>query len=539
MFALLQTDDSSCAEYTRNSKSPQEGQMPSGLWLISLLVIVSLLRLAVAAGHPLYETEMYYYLWTHHLDFGYMDHPPMLAWLNWLGDFWGPPHSLAARFHCVVSHFLTVWMIYLLGRNMFDSRRIGLLGSVIYSVIPIYSVFAVNNEPDVPLILFWVATLLCFERATHTNRPHWWLVCGLAGGGLLLSKFHGFILIGSLFMYLLASRKNRPALTTPWPWIAAVIALIVFLPNILWNARHEWITYQFQFFRHAKDSDFQPDHIAAVILLPLVYLSPWIYVVACKAAWLGYSEGIKKDNRSWALGFWASVPLFLLFLLASMKTSVKIHWTSPAFVALCPLVAAIIADWKPTKRLAFLVVPAVVTAMVYGYLLHPMSFSRKLPNSLVPSFLRLEPDGPLRKDYAARTFGWPELGERLQRELSRIDSASPKFIMARRFDRAASAAFWAESPDLAYVADPGPKYRQRSREPDPRSFLLWDTPFLHPGVNGIYVLESTSAEDREREVRYLKNNFRHVGERIRIPVAYKGFVWREWELVPCQGWLGE
>jgi len=201
--------------------------------------------------------------------------------------------------------------------------------------------------------------------------------------------------------------------------------------------------------------------------------------------------------------------------------------------------AAIIADWKPSRRLAFLVIPAIVTAMVYGYLLHPMPFSRKLPNSLLPSSLRLEPDDPLRKDYASRTFGWPELGERLQAELSRTDPGAPTFIMARRFDRAASAAFWAKNPKLAYVADPGPAYRQRSREPDPRSFLLWDFPFLESGANAIYVLESTSEEEREREIKYLRKCFRHVGERIRVPVAYQGYVWREWELVPCQGWLAK
>ena len=97
-------------------------------------------------------------------------------------------------------------------------------------------------------LLFGIAKL---ER---TGNGRWWLAVGSAVGMALLSKYTGFFLAAGAGLWCLASRQGRRWLRTAWPYAAIAVAALCFLPALLWNAAHNWISFRFQFGRVAGGS---------------------------------------------------------------------------------------------------------------------------------------------------------------------------------------------------------------------------------------------------------------------------------------------
>jgi hypothetical protein len=508
-------------------------------WALGLIAIAAA-RVAVAAAHPLYETEAYYWLWSRRLGLGYFDHPPMLAWAIRLADFFGPPHSLAARLHALLGHFLISILLYLLARNLFGSRRIALRAALLFNVIPIFSLAAIQNQPDAPMLLFWSAALVALERALTTGRPLWWIAAGLAAGGAMLSKFHAFFFVGCVFLFLLTAREGRSQLARPWPWLAFAVAVACYSPNFRWNATHDWMTYDFQFIRSGDGPEFSISHPIEVLLTPAAYLTPWIYALMLAAGWTAWRRGALGGDRAWALTFWASISLFLFFLLLSFTRAIKMHWHAPAWLALCPAAAVLMEGWRPRRRAWFIGGAAAFSALIYAYLIStPAPISPSWPNSILPRGLRARLIDPDEEDRTAKLFGWNVFGERLREEIAALDAEAPTMIVARRFDRAAAAAFYSGMPERAFVLDPGPEYRQSSRAPDPRGFLAWDQPLARSGANAIYVFVNRRPDRERAEIERLRESFGEVSDVIELPVAYRGVPWRTWKYVRARGYRPE
>lgn len=511
---------------SRAIDAPLAGYLANPWAWLAILGIVSAIRLAVAAAHPLFETECYYWMYGQNLGFGYFDHPPMLGYFIHYLNFWDPPSSLAARFHSVASHFFCSIFLYFYARNLFQSPVAGIRTALLFNIIPIYSILAVQNQPDAPLMFFWCATLLCFERALAAAKPGWWILAGLAAGGALLSKFHAVPLVGSLFLHLVFFAKDRKFLATPLPYLAALIAVLCYMPNLLWNAQNGWITYEFQFDRLLEESEFKPIRVLGVLCAPLLILSPWIYGFIATVMVKTSRLLLHEERRGMALPFWSSVPLFLFFIYVSFGDSVKVHWTAPVFIGFLPAAAMALQQWSLRRRCCLYGSSAAVTILAYVYLVHPFAVSPTLPNSWLPSHLKAEVDEYLRKDWSSQNYGFDRLGEFLKERLGPDQSVDFDLIASWRFDRAATAAFYADEPDRAFVPTFG----------DRRGFVLWRSPYVKHGANALYVTRAQRTENRRaKEFQDLRECFETVGDPIVVEAPFEGHPFREFEVYPCYG----
>ena len=119
----------------------------------------------------------------------------------------------------------------------------------------------------------------------------WWLAAGALAGLDCLSKYSALFLAPGVLLWLLLSARGRRALRTPWPWLAAVIALAVFAPNIAWNADHGWMTFAKQFGRVAPAAGLQPRYLAKFLFDQFILLNPLIVVFVGVGGASGASPG--------------------------------------------------------------------------------------------------------------------------------------------------------------------------------------------------------------------------------------------------------
>lgn len=209
-----------------------------------LLAVLGVFWLVAAWFMPPVQDEAYYFDWATRLAGGYFDHPPAVAWMAATSRL-APGMAFVARLGTLFVAALLVGasarFFRILGTRQANVRLTALL-LAFGSFAGIAAGFL--TTPDTILMLSWV--LAASEAALALKgQGRRWLTAGAATGLGLLAKYT-MLLMGPVFLWaLLRTRKGR-GLKTPWPYLGGLVALLVFLPNLVWNAQNDWITFRFQ-----------------------------------------------------------------------------------------------------------------------------------------------------------------------------------------------------------------------------------------------------------------------------------------------------
>jgi 4-amino-4-deoxy-L-arabinose transferase-like glycosyltransferase len=369
--------------------SPSGDAGPLTRGLLALLVALAVLRLAAAAAIPLTEDEAYYRLWAEAPRFGYYDHPPMVAWWIWAGVKIAGDTAIGVRLLPAVSSLLATLLVFDLGRRAWDGRT-GLLAALLYNATLTVGAGALLAVPDVPASLFWVLTLWAMARADET--PLFWLCAGAAAGLACLSKYSALFLAPGVVLWLALTPNGRRALVTPWPWLAAAIAVALFALNVAWNAQHHWLTFARQFGR-VEAGRFAPRYLTEFLAGQFALLNPAVAVLAGAGAVRAW----RTKDRIGLMALLTSLPFLAYLMVHSLHDRVQAHWPVPLYAAAGLLAALAVAGASGWRRLLARIAPVglVLSALLLGVTALPRS---PLPNG----------------DPADMVRGWPDMARQVQ-----------------------------------------------------------------------------------------------------------------------------
>ncbi|HTC83890.1 MAG TPA: glycosyltransferase family 39 protein, partial [Rhizomicrobium sp.] len=218
---------------------------------ISLVLVVALvlLRALMAADLPLSADEAYYWLWSRHPAAGYFDHPPMIAWLIRAGTLLFGDTPFGVLFAGVVLSLPASWFVWRAASLILKDRDRAGLAAVFFNLTLMVSVELLAATPDMPSLVASAAFVYFLARVEAEDDGRLWLGAGLAAGLGLLSKFSALFLGMGALAWLIFDRNARKWLFSPWPYLGAVLALLIFLPNLLWQTQNHWQTFVFQLAR--------------------------------------------------------------------------------------------------------------------------------------------------------------------------------------------------------------------------------------------------------------------------------------------------
>src|SRR6266545_3389171 len=223
-------------------RPPVPPERRSTWFLVAAIALAAALARALAfAPTELYADEAYYWLWSLRPAAGYYDHPPLVAWLIAISS---PllPGELGVRLLFLACGALTVVFAALLARELEGDPRAALHAAVLAVAAPLLNLLGAMALPDAPVAAAYTAALWLLARA----RGGRWLVAGAAVGVALLAKYTAALLAPALLLLVAWDGELRRELRTPWPWLGAAVAVALFAPCLLWNARHDWISIRFQ-----------------------------------------------------------------------------------------------------------------------------------------------------------------------------------------------------------------------------------------------------------------------------------------------------
>jgi 4-amino-4-deoxy-L-arabinose transferase-like glycosyltransferase len=305
---------------------------PDGLAFRQLLAVAALiaamtvLRVIYAGVVELRTDEAYYWTWSKENVLSFLDHPPMIAWFIRFGTAIFGDTNLGVRFAGIVAMLVTQLLLADIVRRVTHDVRAVVLAVLMPEAALYYGLLMAKVSPDVALIPFAVAIVWALVRLTETGDGRWWLAAGLFAGLALLSKFTAVMLVPAVVAFMLVPDWRRRWLRSPYPWLAALIAVIVFLPVLVWNAGHDWASFRFQFVRAIATHDLSLRTVGEFIGLQFglvgFVLLPVVLSGVALTAWRGYR---RRDAVSILLSTCVIVP-FGYFLWKSLSLRVGDTW---------------------------------------------------------------------------------------------------------------------------------------------------------------------------------------------------------------------
>ena len=311
---------------------PVAGWRVDALPLLVLVLAMVALRCWVASHMDFETDEAYYWLWSRQLAASYFDHPPMIAYLIRLGTWLFGDTILGVRSMAIVAMIAASALIYALALILFRERRFALLSVLWFNMMPHTAFFSIIMYPDTPAIVFWLLSCVALAMVWRSGRGAWWYLVGIATGLLLLSKYTGVFLVFGIVAWLLASAKMRFWFKRGEPYIAGLMALLIFSPVIWWNAEHDWASFAKQFGRALESS---PDgglaNMGAFVGIQAAFVSPLIFAFIIAGVAVAIWRGWRRQEANWLLLALTAAPTLLYFLVHALSAEVLPQWPSGAY----------------------------------------------------------------------------------------------------------------------------------------------------------------------------------------------------------------
>lgn len=353
--------------------------------LVGLLGAVLLARLALAAIVPLGEDEAYYWQWSRYLAPDYFDHPPMIAYLIALGTWLTDASTFGVRLPAVLLSVATLACTYGLGVVTTGNRKQSLYAVALFAVVPLFTVGNWLATPDAALLFFWSAALLSAALTLRDGRYWQWILTGLLIACAAFSKHTGVLLAVSLGIVLLMSARTRPALRTPAPYLATLVALI---PPAAWILAYGMPGLKFQF-AHGfgiGEQHFVPATVGEFVGGQAAVVTPFIFALLVFAVLreLGYFRSGNVSRTAWPIGemrLLLLVPTIVVlgtFLFSSFFGDGEANWAAPAYITGFVLVGGEFVRLQQGSRRerlfasATLVIPVVASLLIFVQLLNPL-----------------------------------------------------------------------------------------------------------------------------------------------------------------------
>jgi 4-amino-4-deoxy-L-arabinose transferase-like glycosyltransferase len=474
------------------------------LWL--LIGVSTVLRLVWAASLGGYTNEAWYCMYAEHLDWGYFDHPPMVAAVGAVGLklAGGVSPIFGARLGFILLFAGSSWLLARLTARCFGAQA-GVLAALVLNATIFYSLkIGTFVEPDGPLLFFWLLTLDRLWVALEEPRRIWaWLGVGLAWGGAMLSKYHAVLLPVGAVLYLLLWPMARRCLRQPGPYLAAAVGGAVFSPVILWNAGHGWVSF---FYQGTRAGGLHGLHLAMLmeaLIGQFLYLTPWVWAGLVLVLVRLIRRGPGEWSNSEAFLFCQAVAALALFLGLSMFQRIMPHWPLIGFVALMPLLGRLLAERlaaNPARVRRWLA--AVAAAPVVLAVLFIMQANTGLFQDGSGRLLgRFRPIS----DPTLDTIRWDQIAQALERR-GLLDEPGT-FLFTDNFRYSAELAMATRRADSVAC------YHR-----DARNYVFWSEPEDWLGRDGIFV----QIEESLARPDFYANWFTRVEPLATIPIVRAG-----------------
>ena len=493
----------------------KRGLLSDGMVLIWAIALFKLLvHLYFNNRYGYFRDEFDYFSCGDHLQWGYVDQPPLIPFLTHISRAVLGDSLRAVRFIPALASSLLVIQTAVLTRE-FGGRRFALLLSAICALVaPVYlsdgGLLTTNClEPNL-----WMGCAYFAVLAIKRDNPRYWVWFGVVAGLGLEEKYSIAVFGLGIVIGLLLTRERR-AFLNKWIWLGGVAAVLIFLPNVLWNMHYGWPFVQLMHAIRAENRD--------VVLGPVAYfLEQGLLLNPLTAPiWVAGLVGLLFAARfkPYRLLGWSYVVTYGVFYVLHGKS----YYLAPIYPMLLAAGAVVVDEAFTRPRLAWLKPTIAIILLASGIYLAPimipvfspdgfLAYTRHLPFKL-PVMEHSHMRAALPQWYSDQ-FGWKEIADEAAVAWNRIpaDQRGDCGIFAQDYGQAGAIDFFGRKQGLPPVMS------------GDRTYFLWG-PRGYSG-NCIVVLD----DDKKVLQRYW-NDVEYIGTSAPNPYALE----QQLDVFICRG----
>lgn len=376
--------------------------------VVAMAAAVLVLHLATNARYDSHRDSLYYMDSARHPAWGYVDYPPVTPAIARLSLWLFGPSVWGLRLWPSLAGAVMVVLAALIARELGGGRTARILAAVgaATSLVLLGANWLFQTVTFDQLI--WLTCLWLVARLLRTGDRRLWLALGLAVGVGLETKYTIVALVAGLGLGTVFTPLRRD-LASPWPWIAVVIAVVIFLPNLAWQVANGWPSVEYTLNHKSTQS---------VDFSPLTFLSEQLALIGPLAlpVWGAGMFWLWRDSGRRTLGIAAAFPV-VLYLFAG-----KSYYVGPLHPFLIAAGACAIEAWTTTPA-RWLRPAAAVALVVQALVLLPLTLPLLPESTMATSQL-----ASVRKDFAD-TIGWRDLVGQIARIYDAIPPSERRSVV--------------------------------------------------------------------------------------------------------------
>jgi hypothetical protein len=322
-----------------------------------------LLQLIQVILTPIHSDEAYYRMYAEHLDWGYFDHPPMVALGIALGTWL--PGTLGLRLVNLFWKGATLWLLYDLVKHRYPASLMGFWPTIF--LLPLMHIYGVIATPDGPLLCFTACFFWLLDRLQRSNAWHLYLLLASCMAFLAYGKYHAVLVLG------FAALPQWRLWKQPLWYLSILIAGVLFLPHLYWQYTHDWATFRYHLAERRGTSLWyhQLEYLGNVVLVFHPFL---IY-------WLWRKRHISTDSfekSAWFVLF----GMIVFFSFQTLRDHVQPQWLVACYIPFVLLVARVAhqipqRSWQWALGLSLPIICFLRLALVIDFLPDNLGVHRK------------------------------------------------------------------------------------------------------------------------------------------------------------------
>jgi hypothetical protein len=361
--------------------------------LVGIATLCALAHIATNGRYNFHRDELQFLSDARHLDWGYVSYPPMTPFLEHIALSLFGLSLVGLRMFSVLAQAMVIVISGLMARDLGGGRFAQITTALTVALSPL-PIFEATEFQYTSFGFLWFALIAWFTiKLLKTDNPRWWLGIGAAVGLGLLTKYSIVFFIAGILAGMVLSRARRYFLSG-WFWGGIGVALLIFLPNLIWLVRHDFVSYTFLQNIHKRDvgEGRQEGFLLGQFLADANLIAAPVWIAGLIAYF--------RDRRYRMLAWMYLVPVVLFWVGKG-----RFYYVAEAYPMLVAMGSVVGESWlSRIPRWGRRTVEAVFFVGLFA-------IGAYVCTRLVP----IASDGPLR-DYALKNngdlreeFGWDEL----------------------------------------------------------------------------------------------------------------------------------
>jgi len=282
--------------------------------------------------------EAYYWVYSQYMDWGFFDHPPLVAvWVTISNLLFSD--ELGVRFFSAISYSLMLYLVWITIDHP-SKNKYSWLFLLLFASTALLNVYGFITTPDTPLLLFLALFLWAYKLYLTQKNTLIYFILSLAIAGMMYSKYQGVLIL--LFVLL----SNWKLIKDYKIWLVCLGALVLYIPHIHWQFINDFPSIRYHLYERASVASYKFEYTLMHVVNAIAILG-FTFIIIYKA----FFKGIKNKNifyrglNAIVLGF------FFFFLIASYRGHVQAQWIAPIMLPLILITFNYLVEHKKNIRL--------------------------------------------------------------------------------------------------------------------------------------------------------------------------------------------